>query len=366
MGLSGLYRKFICLYAAIAQPLTNMLRRDSFHWDSTALAAFEKLKQAMVSASVLSLPNFAEQFTVQTDASRVAMGAVLLQNEHPIAYFSQAFCPRMSKASAYLRELQAITSAVKGWRQYLLGTFFIIQTDHKSLKELLTQVIQTPEQQHYLAKLLGFSYEIRYKPGSSNIVADALSRSLEPNSAEIHSLSVPQPIFLTELKSELAGDPFFISLRAKLEAKPHEYPDLSLRDGLILKKGRIWLSPSSKFRNILIREYHESLMGGHAGMAKTLQRLSAKKNMGQYEDRSAGVHSAVLCLSENKILYLETWRSSATVTNSFECLGGCFDGLHYRAATITWLHSHSCSCGSFLQRYSLMGFTHWLYGLQGC
>ena len=140
---------------------------------------------------------------------------------------------------------------------------------------MLTQVIQMPEQQHYLAKLLGFSYEIRYKLGASNIVADALSRSLEPNMAEIHSLSVPQFTFLAELKKELAVDPFFTSLCDKLTAEPQAYPELTLRDGLILRKGKIWLSPSSKFRSILIREYHETPMGGHAGMAKTLQRLAA-------------------------------------------------------------------------------------------
>lgn len=119
------------------------------------------------------------------------MGAVLLQVEHPIAYFSKMFCPRLSKASTYIRELHAITSAVKRWRQYLLGTFFTIQTDHRSLKELLTQVIQTPEQQFYLSKLLGYHYEIQYKSGNSNMVADALSRCYEPPPAELHLLSTP-------------------------------------------------------------------------------------------------------------------------------------------------------------------------------
>ncbi|MCI32390.1 hypothetical protein A2U01_0053603, partial [Trifolium medium] len=94
-------------------------------------------------APVLALPNFKEPFVVQTDASDKAMGAVLLQGDHLIAYLSKVFCPRMAKASAYLRELHAVTSAVKWWRQYLLGHFFIIQTDHKSLKELLTQIHRT-------------------------------------------------------------------------------------------------------------------------------------------------------------------------------------------------------------------------------
>lgn len=153
----------------------------------------------MATAPVLVLPDFSLPFTVQTDASGYAMGAVLLQNEHPIAYFSKLFCPRLSKASTYIRELHAITCAVKRWRQYLLGHYFIIQTDHRSLKELLTQVIQTPEQQFYLSKLLGYHYDIQYKPGKTNTVADALSRCQEPHVAELNVLSTPQFLFIDDL-----------------------------------------------------------------------------------------------------------------------------------------------------------------------
>lgn len=71
-------------------------------------------------------------------------------------------------ASTYVRELFAITSAVKKWRQYLLGHQFTIITDHRSLKELLTQVIQTPEQHMYLARLMGFDYQIQYRSGAHN------------------------------------------------------------------------------------------------------------------------------------------------------------------------------------------------------
>jgi hypothetical protein len=156
LGLSGYHRKFIKGYASIAQPLTTLLKKDAFKWNDEAQAALDKLKQAMVEVPVLSLPDFSIHFVIQTDASEFAMGAVLLQRDHPLAFYSRLFCPRLAKASTYIRELHAITSAVKRWRQYLLGHFFIIQTDHKSLKELLIQVIQTPEQQHYLSKLLGY------------------------------------------------------------------------------------------------------------------------------------------------------------------------------------------------------------------
>ncbi|XP_028237026.1 uncharacterized protein LOC114416364 [Glycine soja] len=150
LGLAGFYRRFIRGYAMIADPLVKATS-DPFRWTPQAQQAFEDLKSALSTAPVLALPDFQEPFTVETDASGNGMGAVLSQRGHPIAYFSKPFPKKLLRASTYVRELFAITSAVKKWRQYLLGHSFTIVTDHRSLKELLTQVIQTPEQHMYLA-----------------------------------------------------------------------------------------------------------------------------------------------------------------------------------------------------------------------
>jgi hypothetical protein len=146
LGLTGFYRKFIRNYASIATPLTRLLRKDAFNWTEEAQLAFESLKQAMIKAPLLASRDFTIPFVLETDASGIAMGAVLMQNNHPIAFFSKPFCQRLLNSSTYVRELHAITTAVKKWRQYLLGHKFIIFTDHKSLKQLISQVIQTPEQ----------------------------------------------------------------------------------------------------------------------------------------------------------------------------------------------------------------------------
>jgi hypothetical protein len=146
LGLTGFYRKFVKNYATIAFPLTALLKREAFIWSNQAQEAFDSLKYAMSTAPVLGLPNFEAPFIIETDASGSGMGAVLIQGEHPICYYSKQFCPRMLQASTYVRELCAITSAVKKWRTYLLGTSFIIRTDQRSLREHMTQVIQTPEQ----------------------------------------------------------------------------------------------------------------------------------------------------------------------------------------------------------------------------
>lgn len=151
LGLPGFYRWFIRGYSSIATPLTALLAKDSFHWNVDVDEAFLSLKKALCCAPVLSLPNFSIPFCVEIDTSGVGMGAVLSQKNHTIAFFSKPFYSKLLRASTYVRELVAITTAFKKWRQYLLGNPFTILTDHRSLKELIGQAIQTPEQQCYLA-----------------------------------------------------------------------------------------------------------------------------------------------------------------------------------------------------------------------
>ena len=106
-----------------------------------------------------------------------------------------------------MRELFVITSEVKKWHQYLLSHHFTIITDHRSLKELLTQVIQNPEQHMYLTRLMGYDYHIQYHSGSHNQAADTLSRLLEQESSSLMILFVPCLTFVEELHIQLDNFP---------------------------------------------------------------------------------------------------------------------------------------------------------------
>nr|GEV70029.1 putative mitochondrial protein [Tanacetum cinerariifolium] len=188
LGLTGYYRRFIKDYASISQPLVALTKKDAFKWNPSAELAYHKLKEAMVKALVLALPNFKHEFVVEIDASGKGIGVVLCQNGHLIAYWSKTFSAKHQALSTYEKEFLAVVAALDKWKGYLLDRHFKIMTDHFSLQYLLNQKLTTLFQFKWLSKLLEYDYEIVYKKGSKNVVADALSRM--DSSGELLQISV--------------------------------------------------------------------------------------------------------------------------------------------------------------------------------
>ncbi|XP_073006574.1 probable LRR receptor-like serine/threonine-protein kinase At1g51860 [Typha latifolia] len=106
------YGKFVFTYGLITKPLTNMLKKDSYTWSSESKEAFQLLKQVMTSTPILALPNFNKPFEIEVDASGTDVGAVLSQDDHPIAYFNKALGTKFQSYSSYERELLAIVMVV--------------------------------------------------------------------------------------------------------------------------------------------------------------------------------------------------------------------------------------------------------------
>ncbi|XP_066354551.1 uncharacterized mitochondrial protein AtMg00860-like [Miscanthus floridulus] len=101
LGLAGYYRRFIKDFGAIAAPLTQLLRKDSFLWSEAAVAAFASLKQVLFTTPILQLPDFELSFVVDCDTSGSGFGAVLQQGTGAIAFFSRPFSPHHMKLAAY-------------------------------------------------------------------------------------------------------------------------------------------------------------------------------------------------------------------------------------------------------------------------
>jgi len=240
LGLTGYYRRFIKHYGLISRPLTQMLKKGvQFQWTPLAQEAFLLLKKALTEAPVLAIPDFSQPFVIETDASELGMGAVLMQNGHPISFLSKSFSSRSRAFSTYEKECLAIIMAIEKWRSYLHGHEFLIRTDHKSLLHLENQKVVSKIQQKALLKLMDLRYKIQYKKGITNAAVDALSRVMEE--PPILAISLSTPTWLNRLQQGYEDDDEAKQLLAELSLHEENSRGFSLHNGIIKKKDRIWM-----------------------------------------------------------------------------------------------------------------------------
>ncbi|KAL7288237.1 hypothetical protein TKK_0017578 [Trichogramma kaykai] len=185
LGLSGYYRKFIKDYAKITKLLTNALRKGEAIniKDTNYIEAFNKCKELITNTPILQYPDFDKKFHITSDASNVAVGAVLSQEGHPISFFSRTLNSAEQNYSTIEKELLAIVEVCRHFRSYVYGRKFIIETDHKPLTWLWS--LKTPNSKliRWRIKLEEYDYEVKYRKGCENHVADGLSR-VEINALE--------------------------------------------------------------------------------------------------------------------------------------------------------------------------------------
>ena len=179
LGLAGYYRRFVQGFSVIASSLTRLLRKGvKFEWDDKCQSSFERLKEILVEAPVLIQPTSGRDYTVYSDASRIGLGCVLMQDGKVVAYASRQLMPHEQNYPTHDLELAAVVFALKIWRHYLYGEKCRIFTDHKSLKYLLTQNDLNLRQRRWLELLKDYDCIIDYHLGKANVVADALSRKM--------------------------------------------------------------------------------------------------------------------------------------------------------------------------------------------
>lgn len=167
----------------------------------------------------------------------------------------------------------AIIFATKKWSQYLQDRHFVIKTDQQSLKYLLENKLSTPFQQKWLSKLLGFDYEIQYKQGTTNKVADALSRVL---GAELLHLAMSQvdSDLLYKITQSWHLDPTLSAVISGKTIDPNSHPKYQWEHGLLQRRGRLVVGENEEVKNTILKWHHTSSSSGHSGVQATLQKVA--------------------------------------------------------------------------------------------
>ena len=300
LGMTSYVRRHIKDYANITQPLTDLTKKDiPFEWDPKCEQAFTNLKGALMSAPVLALPNFSKPFRLYADASGVAVGATLMQdddqgNERPIAYASKTLSDRERRWQTTEREAYALFWSTTHFEQYLKGVKFTLVTDHKPITWLKTCKDPTPKVYRWILWLNDFDFEVEYAPGETQVFADALSRMGMVNVIRFVEALAWEP---DDLAKEQQEDPDLgVLLQAKIQGLPipssiqggkrHNALRFLWHRIKIDEKGVAYLRNKSNTQDLLIvprskraeifHLFHSLPSAGHLCATKTLANIQSR------------------------------------------------------------------------------------------
>ena len=149
-----------------------------FEWDDKCQSCFDQLKKIPVEALVLTQPTPDREYAMYSDASKISLGCVLMQDGKVVAYASRQMKPHEQNYPTHDLELGAVVFTLKIWRHYLYGEKCRIFTDHKSHKYLLTQKELNLRQRRWLEVFKDYDCIVDYHQGKANVVVDTLSRKM--------------------------------------------------------------------------------------------------------------------------------------------------------------------------------------------
>ncbi|KAD4983021.1 hypothetical protein E3N88_19692 [Mikania micrantha] len=278
--------------------MTHLLEKDTpFLFDEECMKAFKFLKERLVSAPILVVPDWSLPFELMCDASDQAVGAVLGQRRdkhfHPIYYASKTLNDAQENYTTTEKELLAVVFAFDKFRSYLVLSKTTVFTDHSALRFLFTKKDAKPRLIRWILLLSEFDIEIKDKKGAENVAADHLSRLEDPERSEIREEEIGDRFpheMIDFVEAEKQGMPWFTDLAnflahgVVIEGMTSQQKRKFFRDA-----GKyIWDDPylyrvggdrilrrcvSRKEGLDILRHCHEGLTGGHHGHHSTAQKV---------------------------------------------------------------------------------------------
>ena len=321
LGFANYYRGFIPGFATLAKPLYQLTKRGKgedarnikakVEWASEHQTAFEALKKALQTAPQLHYPQLDKPFTLTTDASGTAIGAVLEQDDKPIGFYSRLLKDVELRYPTYEKEALGIYQALLHWKSWLQMAKVTVKTDHKPLMALLSQKHVSLRLARLLTYIQELDVDIQYVPGKTNLAADYLSRPARPaiipgepatgtcltetneelTSEDVKRMTTPNPILISSCLSASRLQLRRVSTVFELEIAPERAEELARevprdptlegkraemeeREGLWYWNERLVVPLC--LRDTILHEEHDPPCVGHPGRDRMLARVTAR------------------------------------------------------------------------------------------
>src|SRR5436190_17176129 len=303
LGFANFYRRFVPGFSSLAKPLTSLTRKEStWEWKKDQQEAFDNIKKAITSDPVLIHPDPDKPYYLETDASGVAMGAILSQRHtdgklHPIGYMSKGFNEAQAKYNTYNKELLAIVEALDFWRLLLEGSEkpITIYTDHRNLQYWQEAHVMDRKHHRWYGDLASYNFTINYRPGKQSEKPDALSRRSDhqeiPTAEEVMIAAERFVGFKAQLGVDLIEqlkeaqqedeslETLIHSVRRKeelLASVKKQYKRYEWKEDLLWYDGTIVVPDDPEIRKRILNIHHDSPIAGHQGRARTLELITRR------------------------------------------------------------------------------------------
>ena len=313
IGTASWYRRFVPNFSSIIAPVTRLTRKNiKWEWTAECQQSFNQIKEALVTAPVLTCPDFNRPFVLQTDASHYGLGAILTQQfdegEKVICYLSRSLTRQEMKLTVTEKECLAVIWSVEKLRHFLEGVHFKVITDHHSL--LWLHNLKDPQGRlaRWALRLQPYDFELIHRKGKDHVVPDFLSRSVPVAADALATIDEPPlPSFSS------TSDKWYKSMIQRLEDRPDKYPCWRVENGNLFKyvksnnpnfpdHSSCWkiIVPKDKRKEILFR-CHDIPAAGHVGVFKTFWKVSERYHWPKMRSDVARYVRACRICAQNKI-----------------------------------------------------------------
>ncbi|XP_048239742.1 uncharacterized protein K02A2.6-like [Haliotis rufescens] len=291
LGLVNYLSKFLPNLTDVLAPLRNLVRKDvAWTWSSSQQESFQKVKDMVTKAPVLSYYDPEKELTVENDACEHGIGSVLMQEGKPVAYASRSLTDTEQRFAQIEKEMLAVTFGLEKFHHYTYGRSVTVITDHKPLVSIVKKPLsRAPNRlQSLLLRTQRYVFDLQYLPGTAIPIADTLSRAPLPDKPSSETVYVNNvyhlPIkdkLMNDIRVATASDETLTKLKSTImEGWPTHKENLSseltpyfsYRDELTIQDGIILHGPRVVIPLALRDEIKRKLHVGHMGINSCLRR----------------------------------------------------------------------------------------------